>query len=1129
MVVPSRHENWMFRSPLRMAIRLSWREPRKGDVVTKWLASSAILASMALLAGDQAWADTLPPLTGRVIEYDTSEVTWPALDVAPDGRTILFDLLGDIYALAPEGGKARPIITGAAFDTQPVFSPDGRHIAFVSDRDGRENLWVADADGGNARRVSQDVSGAPHYGSPAWSPDGRTLYVSRMIWGVLAFELWSLDVATGKADVLIKAQPNGDDPHPQRRNAMGVVASPDGKSLYYATKAGTTWSSGALPHWTIARFDLATRQQHTVMTTPGGGMRPVLSHDGRWLAYATREAEHTVMRLRNLADGTDRLLHGPLDPDGQSGGYYVDLLPRMVFSADDRSIYLGLAGGLKRLDVATGALVDIPFEAHVRHEMGPELRRQHRIDTGPVHVRVIQTPHLSPDGRKVAFGALGRIYLADNRKGAKPRRLDVPGAAWQPNWSDDGRFVTYVTWTASEGGHVWIARTDGKTPPRRLTAQAAYYSEPMFLAGGRDVVAFSASQHDRLYRSAESLGPMPSALVRLSVADGTMTALGDVGAAMDLRRDADPARVRYYADGWISSHAVAVGAQGEVAAKHVVKLVARPDSQYFDAPAPLKNAQLSADGRTALVRYASQLYIVPVPEVKDGAAPTVTVSDPASGARRITAIGADYMDWAPDMRSLVWSVGSTVRTLPLGAAMDGLPAAIEKRASSVLMDVVLPRDVPKGKLLLRGARVVTMKGDEIVENADLLIIDNRIAGIGAKGTLTVPNGTLVRDMTGKFIVPGFVDAHAHWFETRRRILDIGHWDFAANLAYGVTTGLDVQTFDPDVFGYADMIDAGLMTGQRAFSTGEGVFRTSPMSSREDAIATLRRYSDYYKTPNIKQYMVGDRAERRHLIEGAQALGLMPTTEGASDYRLDLTQMLDGYAGNEHSLPIAPIHDDVIQMLVRSRIATVPTMLVLYGAPGPLGAMTAGHQQDFDDKLSRFVPEFAFAAKRDSAQWNRPDGQGFALFARQASDIGSAGGVLGVGAHGVVQGLSYHWELEAMASGGASPLQILQAATIGSAQVIGRALDLGSIEPGKLADLLVLDRDPLADIRNTRSLNLVMQNGRLYDAATLGEQWPRRKPREAQWFEGMSKREVAAAMATAARFERAQGNAASFEY
>ena len=1093
--------------------------------MSKWLAGSAVLACAAMAMAPSAWAGTLPPLTGRVIEYETREVTWPALDLSPDGKTILFDLLGDIYALPAEGGKAQAVMTGTAFDTQPVFSPDGRHIAFVSDGDGRENLWIADPDGGNARRVSQETSGAPHYGSPAWSPDGRTLYVSRMIWGVLAFELWSFDVATGESDVLVKAQPHGDDPHPQRRNAMGVVASPDGRSLYYATKVGTTWSSGALPHWTIARLDLATRTQHEVVTTPGGGMRPVLSHDGRLLAYVTRENERTVLRLHDLTDGTDRLLHGPLDPDGQSGGYYVDLMPRMVFSSDDRSIVLGLEGGLKRISTSDGAVSDIPFEAPVRYEMPLPLRRQHRVDTGPVHVRVIQTPRLSPDGKQVVFGAVGRLYLAANRKGAKPRRLDVPGAAWQPSWSDDGRFITYVTWTAKDGGHVWVAAADGSTAPRRITAQAAFYSEPLFLAGGRDVVAFSASQHDRLYRSAESLGPMPSTLVRVPVDSGEMRALGDVGAAMDLRRDPDTARVRYYADGWISSHAVDTGEP----AKHLVKLIARPDSQYFDTPAPLKNAQLSADGRTALVRLASQLYLVPVPGAKDGAAPTVTVTDPAAKARRITAIGADYMDWAPDMRSLLWSVGSTVRQLPVSAAQAGAPAAIEKRAGGIAMDVVLPRDVPKGSLLLRGAKVITMKADQVIDNADVLIVDNRIAAVAPRGTIKVPNGTQVRDMTGKFILPGFIDAHAHWFETRRRILDIGHWDFSANLAYGVTAGLDVQTFDPDVFGYADMIDAGLMVGERAFSTGEGVFRNSPMGSREEAIATLRRYSDYYRTPNIKEYMVGDRAERRHLIEGAQALGLMPTTEGASDYRLDLTQMLDGYAGNEHSLPIAPIHDDLKQMLVRSRISTVPTMLVLYGAPGPLGAMTAGHQEDFDGKLSRFVPEFVFAGKRDSAQWNRADDQGFALFAKQASDVGQMGGLLGAGAHGVVQGLAYHWELEAMASGRASAAQILRAATIGSAEVIGRALDLGSIEPGKLADLLVLDRDPLADIRNTRSLSLVMQNGRLYEAATLNEQWPRMQRRDAQWFEGMSKREVARAISTAAAFEEKQGNAAFFEY
>lgn len=1072
-----------------------------------------------------ASADTLPALDGRVIEYDTREVTWPALDLSPDGGTILFDLLGDIYSLAPEGGPARPMMTGAAFDTQPVFSPDGRHIAFVSDRDGRENLWIANADGSAPRPAHAEASGAAHYSSPAWSPDGRTLYVSRMIWGVLAFELWSIDVETGKTEVLVKAQPGGSEPHPQRRNAMGVVASPDGKSLYFATKAGTTWSSGALPHWTIARLDLATRTQHPVLTTPGGGMRPVLSHDGRQLAYVTRENGKTVLRLHDLPTGADRLLHAPLDPDGQSGGYYVDLMPRMVFSGDDRSIYLGLDGGLKKLDIGSGALADIPFTAHVRHEMVQPLRQQHRVETGSVHVRVIQTPRLSPDAKRVAFGAVGRIYVAANHKGAKPRRLDVPGAAWQPSWSDDGRFITYVTWDAKDGGHVWIVAADGKTPPRRITSEAAFYSEPLFLSGGKAVVAFSVSQRERLYRTAESLGPAPSTLVRLSTEGGTVVPLGEVGPAMDLRRDPDPSRVRFYSEGWLSSHSV----EADEPARHLAKILARPDSQYFDTPAPAKNAQLSADGRTALVRLASQLYLVPVPDAKDGEAPVITITDPAAKARRITAVGADYMDWAPDMRSLMWSVGSTVRQLPLDASANGAPAEIEKRAGGIAMDVALPRDVPKGKLLLRGARVITMKADEVIDDADVLIVDNRIAGVGPRGSITVPAGTTIRDVTGKFILPGFIDAHAHWFETRRRILDIGHWDFAANLAYGVTSGLDVQTFDPDVFGYADMIDAGLMVGERAFSTGEGVFRNSPMGSREEAIATLRRYSDHYRTPNIKEYMVGDRAERRHLIEGAQALGLMPTTEGASDYRLDLTQMLDGYAGNEHSLPIAPLHDDIVQMLVRSRISTVPTMLVLYGAPGPLGTMTAGHQEDFNAKLGRFVPEFAFAPKRDSAQWNRADGQGFALYAKQASDVGAKGGLLGVGSHSVVQGLSYHWELEAMTSGGASAAQILQAATIGSAEVIGRALDLGSIEPGKLADLLILDADPLADIRNTRSLSLVMQNGRLYEAATLDEQWPRVRKREVQWFEGMSKHEVARAIDTATAFEEKQGNAASFEY
>jgi hypothetical protein len=409
------------------------------------------------------------------------------------------------------------------------------------------------------------------------------------------------------------------------------------------------------------------------------------------------------------------------------------------------------------------------------------------------------------------------------------------------------------------------------------------------------------------------------------------------------------------------------------------------------------------------------------------------------------------------------------------------------------------RDVPEGTVVLRGATVITMRGDEILRSADIVVANNKIVGVGPQGSITVPAGAVVRDISGKFVVPGFIDTHAHWMEIRREILEPNQWPFLANLAYGVTSGLDVQPFTIDIFGYQDMIDAGLMLGPRAYSTGPGVFVNSDINSEADARNVLTRYRDYYRTRNIKSYMVGGRKERQFMIKGASALGMMPTTEGATDLRLNLTHALDGFAGNEHSLPVSPLYKDVIQLFAQSRIAYTPTLNVLYGGRPALGEMSIRHLPQQDAKLQRFMPAALNDMKNRTHKWSRHEDQTYPTFAADAIAIQRAGGLVGMGSHGEMQGIGYHWELEAYAAGGATPHEVLRAATIGSSEVIGRAAELGSIEPGKYADLLILEQDPLADITNASALSFVMKNGRLYDANTLEEVWPRQKPLDEQWF------------------------------
>jgi len=1034
--------------------------------------TAGALAALLLAATANAQLSLQPT---RFLDTTLEEGTWMQPDISPDGHTVLFDLLGDIYSLDIQGGNARPVLTGTPFESHPVFSPDGRSFAFVSDRSGVNNLWVADADGSNPKRLSHETD-LTVFTSPAWSPDGRDVYVSRMKHAVLAFELWKFPVAGGEGTPVVKAQPDNE-AWDDRINALGAVVAPDGRYIYYSRKLGHTWTEKQPPNWSIARHDL---QSNTDTVVINGGMNPALSHDGRHLVYASRAGAQTEYRLRNLETGEDRLLKSPVDHDAQEQGYYYGLMPRFTFEPGDQRILASLGGKLAHVDVATGNLTAIAFKAHVRLGLGPATRVQQREETGPVRVRVNLTPRQSPNGRRMAFTALGTLYVQDLRRGARPRA--VPGAqqqAFQPSWSPDGKTLVYVTWGRDSGGAIWTVPADGGVS-KKLTDAPAFYTEPRFAPDGKSLVALRASHYDRIRAATEISPDRVTDIVQLPAKGGAVTLITHTAGARLVDFAAEGQRVRFYGPDGLSS----VRRDGTDLRKELV-VKARAASKYVGAPIPVEELRLNPAGNQAIARTASELYLVEVPPRKGDAPPETDLAK----AVKLTRVGADFFDWTGDGRTIEWSVGSQFRRI----ALKDVNGAAETRAESFDATVVVPRDVPHGTLVLRGAKVATMRGNEVIEAADVVVVDNRITAVGPRGAVAIPAGATVRDVTGKFIVPGFVDAHAHWFEIRRQVHDDKMWNLAANLAYGVTSGLDVQPFTTDVFAYQDMIDAGMMLGPRAWSTGPGVFNNSEIVSKQDAVDVLIRYRDYYRTRNIKSYMVGDRERRQFMIEGAQQLGMMPTTEGASDLDLDLTHAIDGFAGNEHALPVTPLRADVLQLFAASRTSLVPTLSVLYGGEPALFDFIIERHPENDAKFRRFVPPDVIEEKIRNRHWMAPELSTYALFAADALHVRRSGGLIGVGSHGELQGLGFHWEMEVLASGGAQPMEVLHAATMGSAEVIGHSLDVGSLEPGKFADLLVLDADPLENIRNTQSIHWVMKNGRLYEGDTLNEVWPRMRP------------------------------------
>jgi hypothetical protein len=384
-----------------------------------------------------------------------------------------------------------------------------------------------------------------------------------------------------------------------------------------------------------------------------------------------------------------------------------------------------------------------------------------------------------------------------------------------------------------------------------------------------------------------------------------------------------------------------------------------------------------------------------------------------------------------------------------------------------------------------------MHGDEVIEHSEILVRDGRIVDVGPVGTVKIPPNTTVRDVTGKTILPGFIDIHDHVSDIRRDVLSFHPWGLAARLADGVTTSFDPSTLSIDMFAYQDMIDAGLATGARVPSTGTALFSYNRIASLDEARSLLSRYRDHYRTHNIKEYLIGNRRQREWLIQAAAEMGMMPTTEGSLSLKLDLSQIMDGYAGNEHSLA-TPIYRDVVELVARSQTSYDATLQIKNGgSPAQDDFVVRDHPMS-DRKFMRFRPYSVAAQSVLTRSWTDPATMLYPVIAGDLARIQRAGGVVAIGSHGEIPGVGFHWEMEAYVQGGMTPTEALRAGTIGSATAIGRASELGSIEPGKFADLVILNEDPRQDIRDSRAIAEVMQNGRLYEGDTLDEVWPRQK-------------------------------------
>src|SRR5262249_2583224 len=460
-------------------------------LIVKALAIGALLSMGAgALAEEKAaaeWDTTKARGQTREIDFDTSEGTWMSLTLSPDGKWIAFDLLGHIYRMPSAGGKAECLTqdSGVALNMQPRYSPDGKTIAFISDRKGQNNLWLMDADGKNPRSVYIDKTQRAL--SPVWTPDGHYIVVQRQGTrpGMGSPFGWSLAKyhKSGGAGVQLVASETSPGWH---------SISSDGKYLYFDVQLCNPLPFGhtdpMLGCAQIRRMNMQTRKVEEITGgqaeqqdrgTSGGAVAPEVSPDGRYVAFGRRIPDgttsykghvfgpRTALWLRDLQTGDERLLMDPIElDDSEEISRQMTILPGMAWTSDGKSILISQGGKFRRLWVDSGKVDTIPFTAHVHRTISEMAYSPLLIRDDAFESKFLRWTSASPDGKHLVFQSVGKLWVMDLPSG-KPRRLTADSftiGEFSPSWSPDGNTIAFTGWDDANHGQLWTVSSSGGAP-----------------------------------------------------------------------------------------------------------------------------------------------------------------------------------------------------------------------------------------------------------------------------------------------------------------------------------------------------------------------------------------------------------------------------------------------------------------------------------------------------------------------------------------------------------------------------------------------------------------------------------------------------------------------------------------